>query len=116
MSFHIFFCNIIKVDQFLHYFIIFLHLSFSFLHIKCLLLPYAYFSTESIHFILLSSLLLNAIFLTYSVKIFYLLLLNLCCVFNINLFVFCEFIFSKNCCFILIFFYVVYFIFKLNCF
>ena len=75
----VFFCNIIKVNHFLHCFIILLHLVFSFLHIQFLHVPYTYVSTESIDCILLSSLTFNAILLTSSVKTLS------SCVFNINL-------------------------------
>ena len=78
-------CNIIKVNYFLHYFVILLHLVSSFSHNKILLAPYAYVSTESIHFIISSSLALNTILLTSSVNALYFSLLNLCWDFNINL-------------------------------
>ena len=74
-------------NHFLHCFIILLHFVFSILHIKSLLVPYAYASTESIDFILLSSFELKAISLISSVK-WFLSILNLWYVFNINLLVF----------------------------
>ena len=70
-------CNIIKFNYFLHYFVILLHLVSSFSHNKTLLAPYAYVSSESIHFIILSSLALNTILLTSSVNALYFSLLNL---------------------------------------
>ena len=52
---------------------------------RSLLVPYAYVFTESIHYTLLSSFELKAILLNSSVKTLCLSLLNLCCVFNIDL-------------------------------
>ena len=67
--FYAFFYNIIKVNLFLHCFIILLDLVFPFLRIKSLLVLFAYVSNKSIDFILLSSLALNAILMTFfSVK------------------------------------------------
>ena len=57
----VFFCNIIKVNHFLYYFIILLHLISSFLLTRSLLVPSAYISIESIDCILLSSFELKAI-------------------------------------------------------
>ena len=88
MFFHVFFCNIVKVNHFLHCSIILLHLFFSFLHIKSFLVPYAFLSTESIDCILLSSFKLKAILLISSVKTLCLSLLNLCCVFCSDFFFF----------------------------
>ena len=79
------FCNIIQIIRFLYCFTIFLHLIFSFSLIKSSLIPYAYVSDESIDCILLLSFELKATLIIYSVKTSYLLLLNLCCIFNINL-------------------------------
>ena len=68
-----FFYNIIKANHFLYRFIIFLRLIFSLSLTKSLLVPYAYVSIDSIHWILLSSFELKAILLISSVKtIFYL--------------------------------------------
>ena len=69
---------------FLHCFITLLHLVFSFWHIKSLLFPYVFVSTESIYCSLLLSLSLNAILLI-SVKTLCPSLLNLCHAFNIKL-------------------------------
>ena len=88
MFFYVFFCNIYKVKQLC--FIILLRLIFSFLHIRSLLVPYAYVFIESIDHILLSSFELKAILLISSVKTLCPSLLNLCCVCNISLF-YCEF-------------------------
>ena len=85
MLFCFFFCNIIKVNYFLYRFIILLHLISSFSVTISLLVPHAYFSIESTDCILLSSFELKAILLISSVKKLCLSLLNLCCVFNINL-------------------------------
>ena len=81
-----FFCNITKVNHFLHCFIILLHLISSFSHTKLLLVSYAYVSNGSIDHILLSLFALNEFLLTSLVNILCFLLLNLCCSFNINLF------------------------------
>ena len=53
-----------------------------------MLVPYAYVSIESIDYILLSLFELKAILLISSVKTLCLSLLNLFCVFNINLLLF----------------------------
>ena len=74
------FCNIIKVNHFLHCIVVFMF----FLHIWSLLVPYADVSTKSADFILLSSFEIKAILLISSVKTLCLSLLNLCWVFNIN--------------------------------
>ena len=66
-------------------FIILLHLISSFSLTRTLLVPYAYVSIKSIEWILLSSFELKGIFLISSVKTLCLSLLNICCVFNINL-------------------------------
>ena len=84
MFFYVFFCNISKVKNFLYCFIILCRLIFSFLHIRSLLVPYAYVSAESIDCVFVSS--LEAIFLISSVKTLWVSLLNLCLVFNISLF------------------------------
>ena len=108
MYFYGFLSNIIKVNHFLHYFIIFLHLVSTFLHIKYLYVPYAYVSIESIDCILLSLLAFNSILLISSVNTLCLLLLNLCCVFNINLLFFYKFCmaFFKTLCINFIFFLI----------
>ena len=88
LLFYVFFCNIIKFNQFLHCFIILLHL-FSFFYILNLCtFRMRIFFIESIECILLSSSALNAILFNFSVNMLSLLLLNLFCVFNINLFFF----------------------------
>ena len=66
-------------------FIILLHLISSVLITRSLLIPNAYVSIQSIDCILLLSFELKAILLISSVKTLCLSLLNLCCVFNINL-------------------------------
>ena len=76
---------IIKVNHFLYRFIILLHLISSFSLTRSLLVPYAYVSIETIDSILLLSLELKAILLISSVKVLCLSLLNICCVFNIDL-------------------------------
>ena len=58
------------------------------MHTRSLLVPYAYVSIESIDYILLSLFELKAILLISSVKTLCLSLLNLFCVFNINLLLF----------------------------
>ena len=80
-----FFYNIIKVNHFLYKFIILLHLISSFSLTRSLHVPYAYISVESIDCILLSSFEPKAILLISSIKTLCPSLLNLCCVFNINL-------------------------------
>ena len=85
MLFYVFSCNIIKINHFLYCFIILSHLISSFLHIRSLLVPYAYVSIESIDSILLSSLALNAILLTSSVNALFFSLLNLPCDHSISL-------------------------------
>ena len=80
-----FFCNIIKVNHSSYRFIILLHLISSFSLTRSLLGPYAYVSVESIDCILLSSFELKAVLLIPSVKTSCLSLLNICCVFNIDL-------------------------------
>ena len=56
------------LSYFFYLFIIFIHLISSFLHIRYLLIPYTYVSIESIDHILLSSLALDTILLTFSVN------------------------------------------------
>ena len=58
---------------------------YSFSLTRSLFVPYAYVSIKSIDCILLSSFELKAILLISSVKTLYLSLLNLRCVFNIDL-------------------------------
>ena len=93
MFFYVFFCNIIKINDFLHRFTILLRLIFSFFHRSSLFIPCAYVSTESIDYVLLSSFELNSILLISSVKTLCISLLNLCC-FNTILFFmsFCYFL------------------------
>ena len=62
-----------------------MRLIFSFLHIRSLLVPYAYISIESIDRNFLSSFELKAILLISSVKTLCFSLLNLFCIFNIDL-------------------------------
>ena len=69
-------------------FIILLHFIFSVLLTRCLFVPYAFVSIESIECILLSLLALNAISLTSSVNTLCFMPLNLCCDFNINFLLF----------------------------
>ena len=83
--FYVLFCNIIKINPFLYYFIILLHLISSFLLTRSFFVPCAYAFIESIDCILLSLLVLNAILLTSSVNTLCFSLLSLCCYFNINL-------------------------------
>ena len=59
-----------------------LHLIPSLSLTKSLLLPYAYVSVESIDCIHLSSFELKPVLLISSVKLLYLSILNLCCIFN----------------------------------
>ena len=96
MLFCVFFYNIIKVNHFFYCFIILLHLVFSFLHTRSLLVPDAYVSIESIESIdciVLSSLAFNAILVTFSLNTsYFLLFLNLYRDFNINLLIFINFL------------------------
>ena len=90
MSFYVCFYNIINVKYF---FIVLLYhyiWLFSFLHIRSLLVPYAYVSIQSIDCILLLSFELKAILLISSAKALCLSLLNPCCVFNISFFFFTK--------------------------
>ena len=89
MFFNVFFCNIIRINDFLYRFIILLHLVSSFSFTRLFMVPYAYVFIElidCIHLILLIS----------SVKTLSRSLLNHCCVFNINL------LFLMNCLFSLV--------------
>ena len=82
MFFYVFFCYIIKVKKI---YVILSHCcNYFFLLHSSLLVPLAYACFKSIDCILLSSLELKSILLIYSVKIFCVSLLNLCCVFNIS--------------------------------
>ena len=83
-------------QSFFYYFIILLHSIFFFPLTRSLLVPYVYVSIESIDFIILSSLALNVILLNSPVNALYILLLILCCDFDINF------------CFLWIVFYVFY--------
>ena len=84
--------NVIKVDHFLYRFIILLH-HISLLSLtKFLLVPYAYVSIESIDCILLSLFELKAILLISSVRTLCLSLLKLCCIFNIDLLFFINYL------------------------
>ena len=60
MLFYVFFCNVILVNQFLVFYYINTFIS-SFLCIISLFVPYGYVSVESIEYIRLSSLAINAI-------------------------------------------------------
>ena len=105
VHFYIFFYNIIKVNHFLYSFIILLRLISPFLLTRSLLVPYVYVSIESIDCILLSSFELKAILLISSVKTLCLSLLNLCCVFDIDLlFLMNSLWFFKTICVNFIFF------------
>ena len=84
--------NVIKVDHFLYHFIIMLHHISSLSLTKFLLVLYAYVSIESIDCILLSSFELKAILLISSVKTLCLSLLKLCCIFNIDLLFFINYL------------------------
>ena len=92
---YVFFCNIIKVKlkfyiikvKVLYCFIILLRLISSFLHTRSLFIPHLYVFIESI----LPSFELKAILLISSVKVLYFSLLNIYCVFNVNLLFFYEF-------------------------
>ena len=80
--------NIIKVNHFLYCFIIFLHIISSFSLTRTLFVPYTYVSLKSIDHILLPLFELKEILLISSVKTLCLSNLNLCFVFNINLWFF----------------------------
>ena len=80
-----FFYVFIKVNNFLCCFIILLHLFSSFLLTRSLLVLYAYVFISSSDSILLLSFELKAILLVSSVKTLCLSVLNLCCVFDIDL-------------------------------
>ena len=84
MFFYVFFCNVIKVNNFLYCFISLLHLISSYSLTRSLLVPYAYVSIETIDCILLSSFELKTILLISSAKTLWLSLLNYFCVCNIN--------------------------------
>ena len=85
MFFCLFFYNVIKVNHILYRSNILLHLISSLLLTKSLLVPCAYASIESIDCIILSSFELKAILLISSVKTLCFSLLNLFCIFNIDL-------------------------------
>ena len=85
MFFHVFFCNIIKVNQFLYRFKVLLHSISSFSLTRSLLVLCVYVSIKSIDCILLSAFELKNMLLIFGVKTLYLSLWNLCCIFNINL-------------------------------
>ena len=87
-------------NSFLHFIVILLHLISSFLHTRFLLVPHAYSSLESIDCFLLSSLIVNAILLTFSINTLCFSLLNHCCDFSINLLFFINFfiMFSEKFC------------------
>ena len=117
MFFYVLFINIIKVNHFLCSFIILLHLIYFLSYTKTVLVPHAYVSIESIDCILLTSFELKTILSISSVNTLYLSLLNLCCIFNIDL------LFLMNCLWFFktiyvnfIFFYMIYFIVELSSF
>ena len=107
-----------RSQAFLYLFIILLHLTNSFSLTRSLFVPYVYVSIESIDCILLSSFEPKEILLISSVKTLCLLLLNLCCVFDIDLlFLLNSFLIFFITIYVnFIFFQVVCFIFKLSCF
>ena len=76
--------KITKVNHFLCCFIIFLLLVSSLPVTRSLIVTYVYISIESIDCILLLSFELKAVLLISSVNTLCLLLLNLCCIFNID--------------------------------
>ena len=82
---YVLYFNNIKVNHFFYSFIVLLHLVFSFSFTRYLLVPYAYVSIELIDCIVLLSFELKKILLISSVKTLCLSLLNLCCVFDIDL-------------------------------
>ena len=85
MLFHVFFCSIIKINHFVNRFFILLRLISPLSLNRSFLAPYAYVSIESIDFILSSSFELKAILLISFVKTFCFALLNICCLFDINI-------------------------------
>ena len=85
MFFYVLFYDIIKVNNFLYFFIVLLHLISYFSLTRSLLVRYAYASIRSIHCIVLSSFKLNEMLIISSVKALWLSLPDLCCVFNIDL-------------------------------
>ena len=91
-------------------FVIFFHLISSVLHTRSFFVPFAYVSIESIDCILSSSLVLSGTLLTFPVNTSYLLLLNICCDFNINVLFFMNSLRFPLCAstlfFYLFFFYV----------
>ena len=114
-GFFAFFCNIIKVNHFLHlYYIITFNLFiFTYYIFAC---SNAYVSIISIDCILLSSFELKTTLLISSVKTLYLSLLNLCCVFNIGLFFLWIFYYFFWDYVSFTFCLMVYFILKWSCF
>ena len=85
MFFHVFFSNIIKVNQLFYRFKVLLHSISSFSLTRSLLVLYLYVPIKSIDCILLSPFELENMVLISGVKSLYFSLLNLCYVFNINL-------------------------------
>ena len=92
MFFYVFFYKIIKVNTVLYRFIILLHIISYFLLIRPLIVSYTYVSIESIDCILLSLFELKAILLISSVRTLCLSLLKLCCIFNIDLLFFINYL------------------------
>ena len=119
MFFYVFFCNIIIrlnifalsfIILYCYIIVILLHLIFTILHIRSLLVPYTHVSIKSIDPIHLWLFQLKEILLISSLKRLCLSLLNLCCVFNISLLFFNSFWSSLRIS-ILNFFFSKYFIF-----
>ena len=110
--FYVFWCNIIKFNNFLYCFSTLLNLMSSSLHTISLLVPNAYLSTESIDWLLLWFE-PKAISLISSVKPLWFSLLNLCSLFNISLLLFMNYLlfFLKIIHIKIIFFSVVYFVY-----
>ena len=79
------------MNQFLQCFVTLLYLVFLFLHTKYLQVLYDYLSTKSTDCFVLSSFELKAILLIFNVKALCPSLLNVCCVFNVNLLLFYAF-------------------------
>ena len=96
-----------------------LHLISSFSLTRSLLISCECVSIKLIYCIILLSFELKGVLLISSVKIFCLSLLNLCCVFNINLLflgILCDLFYYFLCQFDFFLYGLFYFIFKLSCF
>ena len=116
MLLNIFFCNIIKVNQFLHCFVILMHLVYSFLLTRSLLIAYVYVSIESVYFILLLSSELRVTLLISSVRTLCLALINLHV--SLILLVFLGILYDSFQDYLINFIFVqmIHFLFKLSCF